>query len=180
MALSKIDVANFLDGTIPQGNVANASLGAVTALPAGVGGKVLQVIHSNFSTYVNSTSTSYIQSSLTASITPSSTSSKILIFMNILGVGNNSSTTSIRFKLVKNNTTDIIEYDDIAGYDSGSNTIGSNTSHLNYLDSPATTSSTTYTMYFKRSQGSGVIFFNNYVSLVGGTSSTITLMEIAG
>jgi hypothetical protein len=36
MALSKIDVANFLDGTIPQGNVANASLGAVTALPAAI------------------------------------------------------------------------------------------------------------------------------------------------
>jgi hypothetical protein len=38
MALSKIDAANFLTGTIPQGNVANASLGAVTALPAGVAG----------------------------------------------------------------------------------------------------------------------------------------------
>tara|TARA_R100001126_G_C4822694_1_gene147530 strand:- start:24 stop:683 length:660 start_codon:yes stop_codon:yes gene_type:complete len=36
MALSKIDVANFLDGTIPQGNVANASLGAVTALPVAI------------------------------------------------------------------------------------------------------------------------------------------------
>jgi hypothetical protein len=36
MALSKIDVANFLDGTIPQGNVANASLGAVTSLPAAI------------------------------------------------------------------------------------------------------------------------------------------------
>jgi len=44
MALSKIDAANFLTGTIPQGNVANASLSAVTALPAGVGGKVLQVV----------------------------------------------------------------------------------------------------------------------------------------
>jgi len=38
MALSKIDAANFLDGTIPQGNVANASLGAVTDLPAAVKG----------------------------------------------------------------------------------------------------------------------------------------------
>jgi len=180
MAITRLGGANAITGTLPAANINDTSIGNITALPAGVGGKVLQVIHSNFSTYVNSTSTSYIQSSLTASITPSSTSSKILIFMNILGVGNNSSTTSIRFKLVKNNTTDIIEYDDIAGYDSGSNTIGSNTSHLNYLDSPATTSSTTYTMYFKRSQGSGVIFFNNYVSLVGGTSSTITLMEIAG
>ena len=36
MALSKIDAANFLTGTIPQGNVANASLNAVTALPAAV------------------------------------------------------------------------------------------------------------------------------------------------
>lgn len=43
MALSKIDVANFLDGTIPQGNVANASLGAVTALPAGVGGSLIKL-----------------------------------------------------------------------------------------------------------------------------------------
>jgi len=36
MALSKIDAANFLTGTIPQGNVANASLNAVTALPAAI------------------------------------------------------------------------------------------------------------------------------------------------
>ena len=45
MALSKIDAANFLTGTIPQGNVANASLGAVTALPGAIAtGKVLQVV----------------------------------------------------------------------------------------------------------------------------------------
>ena len=44
MALSKIDAANFLTGTIPQGNVANASLGAVTSLPGAIAtGKVLQV-----------------------------------------------------------------------------------------------------------------------------------------
>ena len=36
MALSKIDAVNFLTGTIPSGNVANASLNAVTALPAAI------------------------------------------------------------------------------------------------------------------------------------------------
>jgi len=36
MALSKIDAVNFLTGTIPSGNVANATLNAVTALPAAV------------------------------------------------------------------------------------------------------------------------------------------------
>ena len=52
MALSKIDVANFLDGTIPQGNVANKSLGAVTwTLPAAIStGKILQVVQGTTST----------------------------------------------------------------------------------------------------------------------------------
>jgi len=36
MALSKVDAVNFLTGTIPSGNVANASLNAVTALPAAI------------------------------------------------------------------------------------------------------------------------------------------------
>jgi hypothetical protein len=37
MALSKIDAANFLDGTLPDTNINNASLDNITGLPAGVG-----------------------------------------------------------------------------------------------------------------------------------------------
>jgi hypothetical protein len=36
MALTRIGGANAISGTIPQGNIANASLGAVTALPAAI------------------------------------------------------------------------------------------------------------------------------------------------
>ena len=43
MALSKVDAANFLTGTIPSGNVANASLNSVTALPSGVGGSLVKI-----------------------------------------------------------------------------------------------------------------------------------------
>ena len=73
MALSKIDAANFLTGTIPQGNVANASLGAGTALPAAIPtGKVLQVVTDVFSTETSTTSTSYVAvSGFAATITPS-------------------------------------------------------------------------------------------------------------
>ena len=79
MALSKIDAANFLTGTIPQSNVANASLGAVTALPAAIPtGKVLQVVQGTTNTQVSHT-TSYADTTLTASITPSSTSNKIFV-----------------------------------------------------------------------------------------------------
>ena len=83
MALSKIDVANFLTGTIPQGNVANASLGAVTALPAAIAtGKVLQYVYDSMVTGVTSTSNSFADIGLTASITPASTSNKIYIDVN--------------------------------------------------------------------------------------------------
>ena len=36
MALTRLGGANAISGTIPQGNIANASLGAVTALPAAI------------------------------------------------------------------------------------------------------------------------------------------------
>ena len=51
MALTRLNGINAITGTIPQGNIANASLGAVTALPAAIPtGKVLQVVGSTFNT----------------------------------------------------------------------------------------------------------------------------------
>ena len=80
MALSKIDAANFLTGTIPQGNVANASLGAVTSLPAAIAtGKVLQVVQGIKTDTFTTTATGATDVGLSASITPASTSSKILV-----------------------------------------------------------------------------------------------------
>ena len=65
MALSKIDAANFLTGTIPQGNVANASLGAVTALPAAIStGKVLQVVSGTLTSSYTTSSTSFVATGL--------------------------------------------------------------------------------------------------------------------
>ena len=87
MALSKIDAANFLNGTIPQGDVANASLGAVTALPAAITtGKVLQVVSTNKTAVesINSSSDNFTNiSGLSATITPSATSSKIFIVASV-------------------------------------------------------------------------------------------------
>ena len=70
MALSKIDAANFLTGTIPSGNIATSSLAAAAT------GKVLQVVTAVDTTGDSTSSGSYVASSLVASITPSSTSSK--------------------------------------------------------------------------------------------------------
>ena len=51
----------------------NNTISAITALPAGVGGKVLQVVTATDGTALSSSSTSYIDTGLSASITPSST-----------------------------------------------------------------------------------------------------------
>ena len=46
MALTRLGGANAISGTIPQGNIANASLGAVTALPAAIETGSLVKLHS--------------------------------------------------------------------------------------------------------------------------------------
>ena len=68
--------------TLPASLINDTSIGNITALPAGVGGKILQVQHINFITggTVNST-TSFAASYITDQITPAATSSKILIQM---------------------------------------------------------------------------------------------------
>jgi len=72
MALSKIDVANMLTGTIPQGNVARSSL------PSGT---ILQIVRTYVanSSAVTTTSTSDAASGIQASITPTASGNLILV-----------------------------------------------------------------------------------------------------
>ncbi len=63
----------------------NNTISAITALPAGVGGKVLQVVQATHGTEVSITGTSanttVSDTGLTANITPSSSSNKILVLV---------------------------------------------------------------------------------------------------
>ena len=168
MALSKIDAANFLTGTIPQGNVANASLSAVTALPAAIPtGKVLQVVTDVFSTETSTTSTSYVAvSGFAATITPSSTSSKILVLCSASSYIN---TSDAYLGTIYRGGTDLGTFGRLFSTAGG---LGGFIS-FNYLDSPSTISATTYTYYHKVGSGTGYVSVNNY-------KSNLTLMEIAG
>ena len=51
---------------------------------------------------------------------------------------------------------------------------------MNYLDSPSTTSSTTYTVYFFGNSGITAVFNSSAGAQVTNGFATITLMEIAG
>jgi hypothetical protein len=143
------------------------------------GGKVLQVVNAQTTTTANSSSTTFADTGLTATITPSSATSKILVFAHqaSLGKTTGNAQTGVQLKLLRN-STELIRFEDIAGYTGAvsQNYVGS--ASTTYLDSPATTSATTYKTTFANTAGAGVATVQaTYGGGLYGTS-TITLMEI--
>jgi hypothetical protein len=144
------------------------------ALPTG---SVLQVVNATYATSISTSSTSYSDTGLSATITPSSTSSKILVFVDITGTQKGGLNGSLGLQLVRNSTA-ILYFEGLALYTAGtvtSNAVGA--CSTNYLDSPATTSATTYKVQYKAFEGTVYV---NSVYTGSPSSSTITLMEIAG
>ena len=148
----------------------NLSISAVTALPSGVGGKVLQVVSTFNSTNYSTSSASY-QDGFSASITPSSASNKILVIGHTGSCDSDTSGNNITITVFRN-ATDLAAGNFFAGAKFESANALGNISFVN-LDSPNTTSSTTYTVKFKKGAGSGSVYLNN------SGKNSITLMEIA-
>ncbi len=150
------------------------------------GGKILQVVSVTKDTSFTTTSTSFTDiTGLSVAITPSATSSKILVLMNV--ASSNTTSTGIAFtQLVRGSTAISIGasgetgepatgYTAQAGYDLGQ--IG-----VQYLDSPSTTSATTYKLQLKAPSGqtAAINRTGEYQSQQGNVASGITLMEVAG
>ena len=167
---------------------ATAFQGDGSALTGVGGGKILQVIQTAKTDTFTTTSTSYVDvTGLSASITPSSTSSKILILVDFT----NSITGQQAFLKLIRNSTDIY-IGDSAGSRSRAkqsfNRTDSNVTQsdsINFLDSPSSTSSTTYKLQVRCENTNSTLCVNrsqsddDNSSRVRGTSS-ITLMEVAG
>ena len=111
---------------------------------------------------------------MSATITPSSTSSKILVLISANGCAIRSGSTDWKCYYRRGST-----YINAIGTYIGINTSGPQPIGVSIadIDTPATTSAVTYTVYGNRRSGSGDCIFN-YSD--GSNASTITLMEIAG
>jgi hypothetical protein len=137
-----------------NGHVLTADSTTATGLKwaaAAGGGKVLQVVQANYSTTVNTYSTSYADTGLTASITPSSSSSKVLVIISQgFWVGRNSTNAGLWMQLQRGSTPLQTRWVQSEAAQPGGSpvAIASTTTHT-YLDSPATTSSTSYKTQFK-------------------------------
>jgi hypothetical protein len=139
-------------------------------------GNVLQVVQGSYATETSSASSTYADTGLSASITPTSSSNKILVFVSIGGIGKGAVNTSIGLKLFRG-ATELVLFTSLAGYTNTATTNYFGTASVNYLDSPATTSSTTYKVQFNSQNNASNVIINN--GGYGGVTSYITLMEIA-
>lgn len=133
-------------------------------------GKVLQVVH-NSSSGGSTSSGTFTDMGLSATITPSSTSNKVLVMVN--GVARASAIMRAGFSIVRG-ATNIQSVTEMIITPS---TLQNNTYYLTQLDSPSTTSATTYKVQFQTN--SGTIYTNDGGTVVGNINH-IVLMEIAG
>jgi len=146
------------------------------AAPAG-GGKVLQVVQATLTGSVSTASTSFTDTGLTVSITPSAATSKVLIITtHCAGAFKTSGTDAgVYFTLLRGATDLNIPGGSFASYLLATGSTGSRELFsmvtFSYLDSPATTSSTTYKTQYKVSNGTGEA---NH----GSSTSTIIALEI--
>jgi hypothetical protein len=152
--------ANANKVIIPSGQTLDASAGGMT-LPAGVGGKMLQIQHSQYTATTSSSSDAYVDiPNLSVTITPASTSSKIFIAAHFTVGGSGSLSTILR--ILRNNGAFL------------------------FTDSPSSTDALTYKAQY-HSQNANTSSINRNTNFANDANeynavftSTITVMEIAG
>ena len=150
------------------------------------GGKVLQVVQDVLLGTAAATGTGYVDTGLTLNITPSATTSKILIVCN-MGIGTNTGEAAA-VKLVRDSTSIFL------GSSAGSRGVTSNVysaptasyqgaAGITYLDSPASTSITTYKIQMRAgASGQTVYLGRSYTDTDTNaffrTASAIVAIEI--
>jgi len=159
----------------------NNTLSAITSLPAGAGGKILQVVTFEKSSNSSTTNTSYTDTGLTVDITPSSTSSKIFVIANLCSArtgSTNQQACNSFYNLVRGSTE--LTATRLNYYDAEDNTNREvdGVLTLTNLDEPNTTSATTYKCQMKAGGANITTQINQTTS--NTPNSSITVMEIAG
>ena len=171
----------FLNATSLQMVTSNLSLAGTNVFTSGKlvtsaqpAGAVLQVVSATYSTQVTNATQTNVDSGLTATITPSSATSKILCIVNMAGLYNgNAASVSHKLQLIRG-ATNIVQFATYTNFISSAVQLLTQAG-TNYLDSPSTTSATTYKVQFcKADAAAGTISVQQ-----NSDTSTITLMEIA-
>lgn len=190
-------ITGLTAGGLPDGSITtdDIALGAVTAAKIGYAGAILQVVQTVKTDTNSHTGSTWGDTNLSATITPSSANSKILVLVDAMISSNVG--YAMKIKLVRN-ATDVYIGDAATNqprvskvmhgtYSTGVDSSSASASII-YLDSPATTSSTTYklqfgsytpnTIYLNRTGNDQADTANQFFD--GRGASSITLLEVAG
>jgi hypothetical protein len=166
--------ARLAVGTNGQTLVADSSTatGLKWATASG-GGKVLQVVNATYGTVATNSTASYADTGLTATITPTLSTSKILVIVTQAGVMKTSgnSNSAVRLRLMRG-ATELSIFGQFETY-TGTALQVYGSCATNYLDSPATTSATTY-----KTQFANVAAAASANVQADTCTSSITLLEI--
>jgi hypothetical protein len=168
MAITRLGGANAITGTIPNSNLA--------------AGNVIQIQTTTKTNTFNTTSTSFTDvTGLSVAITPSSTSSKVLINFSI-GTHDLTGAGDFAYQIVRGSTA--------IGLGSGGGTSATVGGTINadrgesvamtFLDTPSTTSATTYKIQVRTPSGTQMFINTRDGNSNYSTISTITVMEISG
>jgi len=148
--------------------------GIASADTVAIPGHVIQVVSDTLEGETIFTSYSIVSTGLSLAITPSSTANKVLIMCD-LSFGKLSQNIYANMYIYKNGSLLKQIENSVMFTDTTQNFY--TRLPIKYLDSPATTSSTTYSIHFEiEGSASGSMRVNPD----GNAVSTITLMEIAG
>lgn len=142
---------------------------------AASGGKVLQVVYGSTGTQTSTSSSSWSDTTLSATITPTSATSKVLVMVSQNGCSKDTNNTGVMLRLLRG-ATNILNFSGAVGFtNSTTPTRLDATSSCHFLDSPATTSATTYKTQLSSRSNVAVV----QVQVTGSDdTSTMILMEI--
>ena len=159
-------------------------------LPAGSSGGIIQVKMGTFTGKFNTASSTMVDSGLSVTITPTRSDSKILVQVSLGSLSNNERQKRAFMNKVRD-STNVLVGDAATGHEVTA-ALSTRSSDDNYiqvpvsfmvLDSPATTSATTYKVQLSRGSDSGTVYLNGTAggdSYSGNTASTIIVMEVSG
>ena len=161
-----------------------------TGAPTDGGGGIIQVKMGTLTSKFNTASSSMVDCGLSVTITPKFNTSKILVQVSLGSLSNNERYKRAFMNIVRG-STNVITGDAATG-DEVTAAVCSRSADDNHiqipvsfmvLDSPATTSATTYKVQLSRGSDSGTVVLNGSYgadAYAGNTASTIIVMEVSG
>jgi hypothetical protein len=190
MPISQIVTNSIANGAVVAADIAD---GAVTRAKMGYAGAVLQVVQTYKTDVFSTTNTSSFVdiTGLSVSITPTSSSSKILVMATLTDCSTTAGLSDGMFQVLRGSTAigngnnggtaPLMAY--VSTFISGNVTF-TDSVIFNFLDSPATTSSTTYKVQcrlWSNVGDTGTLFVGRRSGNDSFISpSSITVLEIAG